>query len=279
VNAPLPRFGWHAHIELDFTLAQGASRLTGKKHHGPLLVQRTLQPEGPGVCQAILVHPPGGIAGGDVLDVNLRIAGGAHAQITTPGAGKWYRSAHAHASQNVTVKVAAGAVCEWLPQENILFEGALARMSLSVQLESGAVFCGWELTCLGRPASGERFESGELRQSMRVAEDAHCRFQERALLSGGDAALAAPAVLGGYLAFGTMIVAGKLMSEELLQSCRMIAAPATDQWGLTALERVLVVRWLGRSAQQGRAYFTDVWRALRPWMCGREALPPRIWTT
>jgi urease accessory protein len=231
------------------------------------------------VCQAILIHPPGGIAGGDVLDVQLKVTNGAHAQITTPGAGKWYRSADLHASQSVHIRVASDAICEWLPQENIFFAGARARMSWSIELDAGAVFCGWEMSCLGRPAAEELFDNGVVRQSTRVEMDGRCQYFERINFSGQDEVLWSAPMLGGHVAFGTMIVAGRLMQPALLETCRMIHAAPTDQVGVTAMDQMVVARWLGASAQEGRNYFAALWRAIRPWLCRREAIAPRIWRT
>jgi urease accessory protein len=99
----------------------------------------------------VIVHPPGGIAGGDELELNISAGEHAGVQLTTPGAGKWYRGFGRNARQTVRIGVAAGAMCEWLPQENIVFDGAAAQMSLQVDLADDAVFCGWDFTCLGRP--------------------------------------------------------------------------------------------------------------------------------
>jgi urease accessory protein len=121
-----------------------------------------LYPEGDAVCQAIVLHPPSGIAGGDHLAISAEVGAGAHAQLTTPGAGKWYRSGGAEASQCIELSVAEGAMLEWLPQETIVFDGAQARMETRVSLAADSNYIGWDILCLGRAASGERFEHGKI---------------------------------------------------------------------------------------------------------------------
>lgn len=279
MNAATPRFGWHAHIELEFAAQDGTSRLVGRKHRGPLLVQRSLYPEGLAVCQAILIHPPGGIAGGDVLDISARIGPSSHAQVTTPGAGKWYRSESAYAEQNVSIRVDAGARCEWLPQENIFFAGARAHVNLSIDLQADALFCGWELSCLGRPAAGECFDEGVLRQSTRLRIDGELCIVEQARISGMDDGVRSAPILAGHAVYGTMLMAGKQVTEEIVRSCREVDVIAPDRSGVTAMDRLLVARWVGASAQDGRAYFTALWRRVRPWLCGRDVMVPRIWAT
>jgi urease accessory protein len=138
-SAALPASCWQAELRLEFGLCGARTVLEGNRHRGPLRVQKALYPEGEGVCQAIVLHPPSGIAGGDRLSLTAHLGPGAHAQLTTPGAGKWYRSAGLEASQTLDFTLAAGAALEWLPQETIVFDGARARMGATVALAADAV--------------------------------------------------------------------------------------------------------------------------------------------
>src|SRR2546423_14099799 len=115
---------WKARLSLSFARDGNRSVLAERSHEGPLVVQKPLYPEGDAVCHAIVVHPPGGIAGGDELRLDVSAAAGAHALLTTPGAGKWYRSAGAQAKQLLSFSLQG--TLEWLPRETIVFDGALA---------------------------------------------------------------------------------------------------------------------------------------------------------
>ena len=55
---------WHAHLQLDYTLEAGRCVLR-HRHSGPLRILQSLYPEGDAVCHNVLVHPPGGLVGGD----------------------------------------------------------------------------------------------------------------------------------------------------------------------------------------------------------------------
>ena len=134
--------GWRARLALGITYDNGRSRLTHREHEGPLVVQKPLYPEGDGVCQCIVVHPPGGIAGGDRLALTVDVAPGAHAQLTTPGATKWYRSGGNAATQQILFRVAEGAVLEWLPQGTIVFDGAHAASTTRIELGRSAAYLG-----------------------------------------------------------------------------------------------------------------------------------------
>src|SRR4029077_12089900 len=117
---------WHAHLALGFARTDACTRLVRRTHEGPLVVQKPLYPEGGDVCQCIIVHPPGGIAGGDRVELHAVVEAGAHAQLTTPGATRWYRNAGPPEKQRIAFHVAEGASLEWLPQGTIVFDGAHA---------------------------------------------------------------------------------------------------------------------------------------------------------
>ena len=89
---------WHAQLDLNYTV-EDARTVLRFAHTGLLRVLQSLYPEGPGVCHNVLVHPPGGLVGGDTLEVHAQVAAGAHALITTPGAMRFYRSEGATALQ------------------------------------------------------------------------------------------------------------------------------------------------------------------------------------
>jgi urease accessory protein len=273
------RPGWQARLTLGFERRGERTVLAHCAHHGPLRVQKALYPEGPEVCQAIVLHPPGGIVGGDRLDIALAAAPGAHAQLTTPGAGKWYRSGGRCAWQSLSVRVAGQAIVEWLPQETIVFDGAEAVLQTRVELAAGAVYCGWEILCLGRTAAGERFGQGRLELATRIERAGRPLWIERTRLRGGSPWLAAAAGLAGRPVSATLLIAGRAVGREWLAVSREVAAAADLLTGVTALPEVLLVRCLAPGVEPARAWLGEVWRRMRPLALGRVAVPPRIWST
>lgn len=278
VEAVVPR-SWDAQLDLSFALRAGRTTLTRRSSRGPLAVQKMLYPEGDLVCHAILLHPPGGIAGGDRLQIAIELEAGAHALLTTPGATKWYRSSGSEASQSVGISVGANAVCEWMPQENIFFDAVHAGNSLSVDLQEGAVFFGWDVMCLGRTASGERFQAGQIRQHLRVTRGARPLFEELGILEGGGTLLDSPIGMAGYPLCGTFIMAGAAVSHDALDFCRNLAPAGDCKWGVSVIGELLVARCLARTSEATRAYFLKMWEHLRPEYAKVPARVPRIWAT
>ena len=270
---------WQASLTLGIERRGARSVLARREHRGPLRVQKALYPEGDEVCQIMILHPPAGIAGGDELSIAVGVDTAAHAQLTTPGAGKWYRSKGPKATQNIDLTVAADAALEWLPQEVIVFDQAKAESSTTLSLAPGARAIGWDLVCLGRTASGERFRSGSFRQSFRLQRpDGTPLWQERLSLLGDDAALSSAPALASHSVFGTMWLAGIGPDPDLLEALRALDFPA-GRSGVTALPEVTVLRVLSDSTEDARHYFEAAWTLARPHVLHRAAIPPRIWRT
>ncbi len=282
VSLPATDSSWHAELHLGFARAGERTVLRENRHRGPLRVQKALYPEGDAVCQAIVLHPPSGIAGGDQLAIAAEVGSGAHAQLTTPGAGKWYRSGGVEASQRIDFTVGEGATLEWLPQETIVFDGAQARMETHVSLAADSRYIGWDILCLGRAASGERFEKGEISLFFRVDRDGRPIWLERGQVAGNDTMLDSPAGWAGHSVCGTLLCCFPELPQHaaaLLEALRAIAPADAAQHGITVLPGVLIARYLGDNSEAARLWFAQLWIILRPACCSRPAIIPRIWNT
>jgi len=282
MNASM-KSGWEADLQLGFVREDNRTVLRDKRHRGPLVVQKALYPEGDAVCHSIIVHPPGGIAGGDRIAINAKLDAGAHALITTPGATRWYRCEDSSASQSVTLSAAAGAVIEWLPQETIYFDRTRARNTFTVELVPEASFIGWEIACLGRQRAGEAFDHGDVRQMMSINVAGRLRWREQGWLRAGDALLDSPLGLAGDRVFATFVVRSPRCDEAqgvaLRDACREVVVPTGLQAGVSLIDGALVGRVSGNSAETVRALCTEWWRIVRQPVCGLAAVPPRIWRT
>lgn len=267
--------GWQGALRLGFRVRDGRTLLAERERRGPLSVQRPFYPEGD-TCHVYLLHPPGGVVGGDSLDLRVVLEPGTRALITAPGATKFYRSAGDLALQSQTLSVAAGAGLEWLPHENIYFPGARVRQSTRIVLAGDARLCSWEFQCLGRPAIGETFDAGLLDSALVVERDGRPVVVERLRVTPETAAR--PASLRGMPVSATLL-ASPCADAEVDACRRLLQTVDGDHAAATLLDDVLAVRYLGHSVARARQLFTRVWRSLRPAVFGREAVPPRIWAT
>ncbi len=268
---------WHAKLALRFHRSE-ARTLCTNRHRGPLRMQKSLYPEGDAICHAVIIHPPGGVAGGDALEVNVAVESGAHALVTTPGAAKWYKANGRAASQQVSLGVSG--VLEWLPQESIVFDAADVRSTIEIDLGADAAMIGWDIVALGRRAAGERFERGHFAQSIRLRIGGVLAWHERSRIAGGDPLLDSPVGLDGHHVFGCLWAAGAALETLDLDALRAELGATGDTAPLTRLApRLLVARTLATSTGAARAALATVWGALRPRLCGLPARPPRLWAT
>jgi urease accessory protein len=268
-----PTHPWKAELALGFQQRNGKTVLAERRQLGPLTVQRAFYPEA-GLAHLYILHPPGGVAGGDDLAIQVDCANAAEALLTTPAAGKFYRSEGALARQSIRLRVAANASLEWLPQETLLFSGANAETELLVELHQQSRFIGWDMACLGMPECGEGFVQGSARFRVRIECEGKPLLIEN-LQANHEFALAAwglrgNAVMGALYAYP--------FPPSHLDSVQALWENQTG-FAATLLDNLLVCRGIAPQAAGLRTEFERVWHTIRPLVIGREACLPRVWAT
>jgi urease accessory protein len=285
--------GWQGRLELQFQAAEVRTRLAHRRHHGPLLVQRVFHPEprageqalAAEPCHAYVLHPPGGVVSGDELRLEVEVQPHAHALLTTPAAGKFYRRAQygaggreprvARLTQTLRV---VGGVLEWLPQENIFYPETAVELRTVVRLDAAARFIGWEIGCLGLPAIQASLGNGAVRQSFELWQGDSPLLLER--LNIARACLAARWGLAGHSALGTWLAFPAGTRQLALAREHAAALNCADMsLACTLVDGTLNCRGMAVRADRLKQGFIDLWCALRAELLGRAAVPPRIWAT
>ncbi len=275
--------GWQGHLSLHYRVQQGRT-VALDRHSGPLRVLQRLYPEGEAICHHVLVHPPGGLVGGDELRLDAQLESGAHALITTPGATRYYRSEGLPATQRVNLKLASGARLEWLPMETIAHPGCEGGNQVTLDLQPGAQMMGWDVLALGLPASGAPFDSGCFTQHLQWPGV----WLERARIAAQDSTLLhSPVGLAGHSVMGTLWWAnGSTLSREqrqnLLDAARQAVSvsPLAATAGCTAPdERLVLLRLLAHRVEPAMALMQAVRAAWRTALWGLQAQTPRLWRT
>ncbi len=268
---------WHAELALRFAHTPQRTVLHSRRHHGPLLVLKPFY-EHDDVCQVYLIHPPGGVAGGDQLQLDVGVDDNAHALLTTPASGKVYHGYGNRSTITQHFNVSTGAALEWLPQENIIFGGADVDLTTHIALHDDARTIAWEITCLGRPAGGDHFQHGRCRQRLQVLRNNELLYRENTLLQGEDATRNAAWGLAGHNVTATLVATPCTRAQ--LQAVREQLSNETQQLcSATLIDELLICRYLGTRADQARELFTRVWRVLRPALLNKAAHEPRVWRT
>ena len=278
---------WNASLEINYSLRElsGSSRTVARHlHTGPLRILQSLYPEGDSICHNVLVHPPGGLVGGDTLNLNVRVEPGAHGLLTTPGATRFYRSEDVAALQLTNIDVAANARMEWLPLESIAFNGCLAENRLAITLAPGAEMLGWDVTALGLPAASKHFESGHFCQHLEMPGI----WLERASIKALDHLLLnSPTGMAGHRCFATLFFATgsglmRQRRQDALDIARKIieAHPLCPTAGATSPNgQIVLVRVLAPVVEPAMALLRSIWLSWRHDLWRLDTKSPRIWST
>jgi urease accessory protein len=272
---------WHASLSLDYSLEAGRT-VARFEHNGPLRVLKSLYPEGDRICHNVLVHPPGGLAGGDTLDIAISAAINSHALVTTPAATRFYRSDGEVALQKVQIILAAHARMEWLPTESILHSGCRAQNQLVFNLAPDAELLGWDVSCLGLPHSNQGFDRGSFSQHLEMPGI----WLERGLIDAQDKRLlTSPLGLAGHTCMGTLFFASgnpidKKRRDNALHLAREILQDdelAATSGATSPNPHILLVRTLSAQAEPSTRVLKKIRAAWRSALWSLADHPPRIW--
>jgi urease accessory protein len=273
---------WPAELHLRFARKKMRTVLVENRHTGPLRVQKALYPEGEEVCHAVIVHPPGGIAGGDALSVEVDLEANSKAVVITPAAAKWYKAPHQSCSQQTTIRLANGSMLDWLPQENIFYNATDAISTFTLQIDAGASAIGWEIGLLGRQESGERWTEGSLRFVTSIERtDGRPLWVERLRLDASGPLRTAWQCLCGFSSFATLWAVGEACTGALAEELASYLPFETElRAGVTSLpEGILLVRGLANDVERLREMMINCWLRLRPLVHGLPAQRLRLWAT
>jgi len=272
---------WLAKLSLSYERTSIGTVLKKSLHEGPLRVQKALFPEGNDICHSIIIHPPAGIAGGDVLEIDVFVGTECHTVLSTPSATKWYKSFNNPATQSIQFDLGASAKLDWLPQENLFFKGADAKVLTKLNLHSSSSFIGWDAAMLGRHASGEEWSKGHVHMRNQIYRDGKLLWIENGQINAEDMYYKSLPQIGSSPVFATLWAVGPACSRTLAESLS-IMMPWTDSLraGVTYLPQgVLLARAVSNDIELTRNWMINTWSTLRPLVHGVPAKSLRLWAS
>lgn len=272
---------WLAKLSLSYERTSIGTVLKKSLHEGPLRVQKALFPEGNDICHSIIIHPPAGIAGGDTLEIDVFVGAECHTVLSTPSASKWYKSFKNPATQSIQFDLGAGAKLDWLPQENLFFKGADAKVFTKLNLQSSSSFIGWDAAMLGRHASGEEWSKGHVHMRNQIYRDGKLLWIENGQIDAEDLYYKSLPQIGSWPVFATLWAVGPACSRTLAESLSIIM-PWTDalRAGVTYLPQgVLLARAVSNDIELTRNWMINTWSILRPLVHGVPAKSLRLWAS
>jgi len=273
---------WRADLKLDYTL-ESQRTVVRYLHQGPLRILQSLYPEGDQICHNVLVHPPGGLVGGDTLDIQVTVAEGAHGLVSTPGATRFYKSGGHPALQQVVAHLADNAKLEWLPLEAIAYNDCEATNRAIFNLVPSAELITWDVTALGLPSSDMAFTQGHFQQHIEIPGV----WLERGNIRGEDTRwLNSPLGLAGGKCLASLVFAsGSAIDSDrttqALEAAREVieSHPLRLQAGITCVHpQVIVLRVMSPLVEPTMDLLKKVWAVWRHTLWALPSTPPRIWS-
>lgn len=268
---------WHAQLTLRLEKSTHKTVIRDLKHLGPVRVLRPYYPENDGAIQIYLLHPPGALVGGDLVEFLIEAGKDTEALLTTPSAGKFNRAlTNLVQIQHNRIMLRNNSLMEWMPQENIFFNAAQAKAVTEINLDEQSCFAGWDISCFGRPAANEVFDTGTVRTHFKISQadvpifNESCRFELPKMNSAFKFAMQGRTVSGLFCAnkIGLSAVPEKV-SLILEQHDAVLAATHMKDW--------LIIRYFGDSAEKAKQLFISIWSELKPAAWNKEFSAPRIW--
>ena len=276
----VPLSSWEARLQLGFTYKDNKTVLSKRRHDGPLTLQRPFYPEPDGTCHLYVLHPPGGVVGGDSLNIDVTCEANTSALITTPAANKFYKSNGYTAWQNQELVIKGQACLEWLPQETILFNGSRVNSQTIVQLEKHSSFFGWEIVSFGRPACNEEFTIGLFKQSYEIWQGDEPLLIDRVTINDRAEVFASLWGLQAQPVMGLLTIVHHDVS--VLENAQLLIQEMINdvsRLSVTIVESVLICRCLDTNSMSIRDTFIEIWKMTRLLTLNKQPCEPRIWAT
>jgi urease accessory protein len=251
-----------------FAVRDGQTRLADLYQRDPCRVLFP-DPEPGEPPQAVLATTSGGVTGGDSLAMAIEVGPGATAIAATQAAEKIYRAAGADpCAMDVALTVGEGASLDWLPQETIVFQGARLKRRTVADIAAGGALLACEMVVLGRAASGERFTSGLLLDSLSVRRAGKLVWTDTLRVEGETPTGAG---FGAANALATVILVGEDPQSRLDTVRSLIDETRNVRAGVTLVNSVVVCRLMGEAGAVRAAAYLVLSRL-------RGSLP-RVWRT
>ena len=268
---------WPASLDIEFSARPGKTVASSIRHFGPLRVQRPFYPEKDETCHLYLLHPPGGVVGGDVLNITVAANENSKSLITTPGATKIYRS---NTGSNIqqTLRLEKESILEWMPQEAILFNDAQTDINTNVHFSEDSRLFFWDILCLGLPVNNEKFISGHCRQSLKIFRDKKPVLIENNHFEGGSDLMSASwGMQGLYVNAISVMTVGQ---SDIVEKIRSVTNSEKESlFAVTEKQGLVICRYMGNSVEEAKALFLEAWKLWRISELEKEVVAPRIWGT
>ncbi|MCX5517196.1 urease accessory protein UreD [Kaistia defluvii] len=208
---PSGSFGKNAMLRLGFEPGPHRSLLRTLHRRAPLIVQQALywDEEMPGLPCVSIISNAGGILQGDRNVVEIDMAAGSQAHVTTQSATRIHEMDANYASQTQELTLAAGSYLEYIARPIIPARNSRFIQATKVSIDPTATLIYSEILMPGRKhyGDGEIFQYKLFSSTVEAARpDGTALFAEKFVIEPDVSELSRMGVMGGFHVFGNVIV-------------------------------------------------------------------------
>ena len=262
-------------LELALARRNGTTRVEHQYQRAPLHVYRPIHLDEnlPEMAFVFVQQFGDGYVDGDRCRIDIDCGPDTAVHVTTQAATNVYRAGRNFASQLVDLRLASGAVLEYLPDAVIPFRGSRFFQRTCLMVDSNATAIVGEMLLPGRAARGE-LHAYELYWAETEARrpDGTLLFADLLRLSPTQGeGLRSLGLLGGSDVVATLyVVSERQPADELVELLRESLAGIDVLAGVSELPNGcgISVRLLGRTSKTVRAALTNAWHAVRMALLG-----------
>ena len=225
---------------------------------------------------AVTVTTSGGLTGGDRLALDIIVDPGAAATIVPQAAEKLYRALDEDEPTRIETRISigAGATCEWLAQEAILFDRSKMRRTLEADMTADARMLAMEMLVLGRGAMGETYRQGLIHDGWRIRRNGRLIWADALHVEGDFTAQGrAPFGFGDATAVATLVYAGPDAGDYLALARSLFES---SHAGATSFDGLLILRLTAADPQALRKDVMRIAGVLRAAIFGLSPTMPTI---
>lgn len=286
---------WEALLDLRFAVSHHKTVLKNYAFKGPLQVQKLFyhdSDKGDKVetCHCYILHPPGGLVSGDSLTFNIELEEHARALLTSTSANKFYKGDSCNVKSSLTQKfILNNCQLEFLPLENIFFNGAVSQVQTVFDMDKTSSLLTWDINCFGRAACDETFTQGYVSNKLQIIRAGIPLIHENLVLDTNSYYNAVPFlnnfnVQASLYAITTQELTSNLKSQVDIFAQELYARHKALKeqdciYSLSMKDDLVICRYLGQSSYKAFELFKEIFVWLRPLIFNKKSVIPRIWNT
>lgn len=283
---PSGSFGKNAMLRLGFEPGPHRSLLRTLHRRAPLIVQQALywDEEMPGLPCVSIISNAGGILQGDRNIIEIDMAAGSQAHVTTQSATRIHEMDANYASQTQELTLAAGSYLEYIARPIIPAKNSRFIQATKVSVDPTATLIYSEILMPGRKhyGDGEIFQYKLFSSTVEAARpDGTALFTEKFVIEPHISELSRMGVMGGFHVFGNVIV---LTPKENADALFDRVTPAFDAeneiaYGASRLpnDAGIIFKVLSMESAPAMAKIREFWSEAREIAAGHKVPENFLW--